>query len=232
MLCIHCGQNVPTVPCPDEPDLGTCLHCKQASPNGAVSRFVRVEIAHSERGADRDRAAEPPPQLATPDDWASPYASFDQGLVRVDAAKRDIDDSSASRPAPRKRHRRSQLLQWTAMICGLALFTCGAILIANSFATDRVELWDLGAPCALAGQVVFLVGLILQLDLICFHSFRASDTLHALEHKQNQNRSALQRDGESRKSSTADRPDTSTLLADLEAQLEQIGAKLRRRRNS
>ena len=43
-------------------------------------------------------------------------------------------------------------------------FGCGGSLLAWGLWTARPELWMLGIPTALVGQVLLLVGLVLQLD--------------------------------------------------------------------
>ena len=47
---------------------------------------------------------------------------------------------------------------------GTTSFVCGGILLGWSMATGRQELWTIGMPAALVGQVAILVGLVLQLD--------------------------------------------------------------------
>ncbi len=41
---------------------------------------------------------------------------------------------------------------------------CGAILLIWAIVSDRGELWAIGLPAAIVGQVALLIGLVLQLD--------------------------------------------------------------------
>lgn len=57
-----------------------------------------------------------------------------------------------------------QSLIWPLMGLGLMTFVCGGVLIGWSLAADRAELWTIGLPIALVGQVGLLTGLVLQLE--------------------------------------------------------------------
>ncbi len=50
------------------------------------------------------------------------------------------------------------------LLLGLAAFVCGTALSGWSLIIRRAELWDVGMPIALGGQVALLLGLILQLE--------------------------------------------------------------------
>jgi len=52
---------------------------------------------------------------------------------------------------------------WSALAGGLAAFTCGGVLSGWSLATARNELWNIGLPTLIGGQLALVVGLILQL---------------------------------------------------------------------
>jgi hypothetical protein len=62
---------------------------------------------------------------------------------------------------------------WFILSGGTTSFACGAILLGWSLATGRQELWSVGLPMALAGQIALLVGLVLQLDRL-WHDHRAA----------------------------------------------------------
>lgn len=53
---------------------------------------------------------------------------------------------------------------WTSICLGLMAFACGGVLLGWSVLGQRSELWSLGVPITLVGQVALLVGLCLQLD--------------------------------------------------------------------
>ncbi|MFW5692765.1 MAG: hypothetical protein ACOCWL_00980 [Thermoguttaceae bacterium] len=56
------------------------------------------------------------------------------------------------------------VLAWTALAMGTMVLVCGAMLLVWAVVADRGELWAIGLPAAFVGQVVLLVGLVLQLD--------------------------------------------------------------------
>jgi hypothetical protein len=55
---------------------------------------------------------------------------------------------------------------WSAIAGGLAALTCGGMLCGWSLATEREELWPIGLPVLLAGQMTLVFGLLLQLRRI------------------------------------------------------------------
>ena len=81
------------------------------------------------------------------------------------------------------RRTRSNWLQWIILSLGAALFSCGAALVAWSFGEDRQDLWNIGAPMALAGQAAFLIGLVLQLDIIWQESKQTGRRLDELDQR-------------------------------------------------
>ena len=46
---------------------------------------------------------------------------------------------------------------------------------------DRNELWSVGAPLALGGQAMVLIGLILQLEIVSRASFATRESLHEID---------------------------------------------------
>jgi len=58
----------------------------------------------------------------------------------------------------------SSLFTWFVLALGTTSFACGGILLGWSLATGRQELWSVGLPVALVGQIALLVGLVLQID--------------------------------------------------------------------
>ena len=82
-----------------------------------------------------------------------------------------------ARPAPRRGQSWS-LLAWSAVSLGLMGFVCGGVLLGWSYVAGRDELWSLGMPIAVAGQIGLLIGLVLQLERIWQGS---RDTVDKLE---------------------------------------------------
>ena len=64
---------------------------------------------------------------------------------------------------------------------GLMAFVFGGVLLVWSFVTGRSDLWQLGLPVALGGQVGLLLGLILQLEGLWKSSRETTETLDQLD---------------------------------------------------
>lgn len=79
------------------------------------------------------------------------------------------------RAARRTRQKNSLAgLAWLALSLGTSAFVCGGILLGWSLLADRPELWSVGLPVTLCGQVALLAGLILQLDRL-WHDHRRAE---------------------------------------------------------
>jgi hypothetical protein len=102
--------------------------------------------------------------------------THDARSIAPELASPSVEQRSAKSP-------RSNGFCWLLLSLGVALFTCGAGLIGYSFLGEREALWDLGTPLVLAGQATFLVGLVLQLDVIWQQSKEANQTLHDLDQR-------------------------------------------------
>jgi hypothetical protein len=84
----------------------------------------------------------------------------------------------SSRPGKRRKRtgRRgaiSSLLTWFVFTLGIASSACGGILLGWSLAGGRQDLWNVGLPVALVGQIALLAGLVLQIDRL-WHDNRAA----------------------------------------------------------
>jgi hypothetical protein len=76
---------------------------------------------------------------------------------------------------------RTNLAAWTLLSLGLAVFACGAVLLAWSLIAEREDLWPIGLPLALAGQAVLIVGLVFQLEVVWQSNRQTAATLSALD---------------------------------------------------
>ena len=85
------------------------------------------------------------------------------------------------KPAAAKRGIASSALTWISLGLGTAAFVCGGVLMGWSIATGRQELWTIGLPAALVGQIVLLAGLVLQLDRLRRDNHRAADKLDTVD---------------------------------------------------
>ncbi|MDZ7619356.1 MAG: hypothetical protein U1E05_20340 [Patescibacteria group bacterium] len=106
-----------------------------------------------------------PPHLTTPS-WHVPDKPAKEPAQRKSAQGKSAQRMPARRK-PRRRKARAESagsLAWSALLVGTMVLVCGAILLVWAVATDRGELWAVGLPAAIIGQVLLLVGLVLQLD--------------------------------------------------------------------
>lgn len=184
MSCAKCGADVPVIPSADDPETVVCARCRRslAWSIGLRSResakdWHRID-QHSWNVQPSGSPISPsrvPPLVATDDDWDDLYAPESFVRATTHAADRLPHDAmttgtSASHVIPsrerRFKGRPRTWLQWSVLTLGIAMFSAGAVLIAWSFGDGNQALWNLGAPLALAGQVAFLIGLVLQLDIL------------------------------------------------------------------
>ena len=125
-----------------------------------------------------------------------------------------------------------QLLTWAVVSLGLMALACGGVLLGWSMATDRQDLWTLGMPIALGGQIVLVVGLILQLDRIWHDSRDTAAKLDHVDERLHHLNTATMLHTRPRSPTAALYGDVlasatpQLLLADLKSQLDQLAAKI------
>jgi hypothetical protein len=89
-----------------------------------------------------------------------------------------LAESRRARRANRSRLARAvSAVAWYLLSLGLAGFVCGGVLSGWSLVAHRAELWNVGMPIALGGQLALLLGLILQLDRLGQDNRRQAETL-------------------------------------------------------
>ncbi len=81
-------------------------------------------------------------------------------LPPVETAADDEFEPTDSTPQPS----RTNTAAWTILSLSLAIFACGAVLLAWSLLGQREDLWSIGLPLALIGQAGMILGLVLQID--------------------------------------------------------------------
>jgi len=62
-------------------------------------------------------------------------------------------------------------LGWAAIALGTGSFVCGGILLGWAVLSGRQELWNLGLPTTIFGQVALLVGMLFQIERL-WHGHR------------------------------------------------------------
>lgn len=129
------------------------------------------------------------------------------------------------------------LVVWAAVSLGVMLLVCGGILLGWSVLAHRDELWTTGLPIAIAGQVLLVVGLVLQLDRLWHHNQSAVAKLDDVDEQLNDLRSTTAMLGTSHStpavsfySHLAGGASPQVLLADLKGQLDLLATRMERER--
>ncbi len=178
VCCARCGE-------PFEPASGTYVAAFDESV--AASQAVELTTPPAEQ---RD-VLQPPASaaaetefetLSTPFSWDD--AGLEEDLRRVERIvqrlrlasrpTRRVDSPQASHGqmawhvghggARRPRQSLWMMLSWAALALGLAAFACGGVLIALAWSNDRPNLWPLGLPVMIVGQILLLLGMLGLLD--------------------------------------------------------------------
>jgi len=119
---------------------------------------------------------------------AEPAADTPKPSVRLDQPHAACQPHLAARrrrssKASRRRSNVRAGIAWLALSLGTSAFVCGGILLGWSLVADRPELWTVGLPVALCGQVGLLVGLIVQLERLWQDHRRARARLEDVGHQ-------------------------------------------------
>ncbi|HZL91780.1 MAG TPA: hypothetical protein VFB96_25640 [Pirellulaceae bacterium] len=143
--------------------------------------------------------------------------------------------SALKQPANSPSAERAGLGVWACLTLGLMAFVCGGVLVIWSFAADRADLWSLGLPLTLAGQVGLVLGLLLQLDGVSQSSRRTEATLTELDSQLDQLRgvTALVSSSHSGPAHSfyahlTEGASPQILLADLKGQLDLLAQQMAR----
>jgi hypothetical protein len=125
---------------------------------------------------------------------------------------------------------------WLGLSLGVMALVCGGILLAWSIIEKRPELWPIGLPIAIAGQVALLLALVLQLDRVWRKGRSTAAKLDDVEGQIHDLRSAT-----AMLSTTHSSPATAfyahycggaspeMLLTDLKSQLDLLAVKIGQR---
>jgi hypothetical protein len=196
----------------------------------------KVSSADTLAGFGDTRELPPPPG----DDRQSAAKSF-----RLDAAHGKPPGhhfSDPARPSSKPRQLQSErtvgklftgLVTWLSLAVGMTAFASGGLLLGWSIVTGRQDLWAIGIPVALAGQVAMLVGLILKLDRLWHDSRRAAAKLEAVDEQLQEVRTATSLLGTTVGPSSAfyahlaGGASPQILLSDLKGQLDLLALRLR-----
>jgi len=143
---------------------------------------------------------------------------------------------SHAAPAPEPVLRRPGGFAWFIVSIGLTGLICGVALLFGSTLTGRGELWTLGLPIAVGGQVVLLLGLALQLERIGQGSRKAADKLDHVDEQLHTLQQATTMLGTTHGSASqafyahlAEGANPQMLLADVKSQLDLLAMRMSQR---
>lgn len=187
LCCAHCGTALPgpgepTVACSDIDSPVACGEDSVATeePRSQTPRYDSWETGERLRHIERVLHGEATGATRLP-------VTPSQGVVRarIDAAEDSPRGWHAGAPLRDSRterrggfRRADSVAQrpaawadvvlsigiWLALALGITTLVCGGILLAWSALDKRPELWSIGLPIAIVGQVALLLALVLQLD--------------------------------------------------------------------
>jgi len=175
MWCHQCREDVPALPSSDKP--GVCCARCGATIQSEFFGAAASDPAISYDGWELDEQLRHIERILKPEGFLGGLAAnLQDGLpepARFDLAHAAADAGRV--PSPHvgltKRHqpsrkRRTQrgtfwgAFTWMGLSLGTAAFACGGILLGWSMAAGRQELWNIGLPVALGGQIALMVGLV------------------------------------------------------------------------
>jgi len=125
------------------------------------------------------------------------------------------------------------VLTWLVLAVGLMGSACGGALLAWAAAAGRQELWAIGIPVGLGGQIVLVLGLILQLDRLWHNHRHTAEKLDHVDERLDDLNKTTTLLGASRGAPSSSFPShmagslsPQLLLADLKSQLDLLTVKL------
>ena len=178
----------------------------------------------------REKLDEPTPQTKFRLDSAHRHP-----VPHLKRARRSSKNDAPVAIAPKRQAWGSRLLAalaWTMLLLGTTGFISGLALLGWSMDTQRPDLWAAGAPTILTGQIILILGLVLQLDRIWRGRRNASAALETVDEQPLERKTGAARRGALRGPSAAfyahwakdARPEI--LLDDLKRQLDLLAVKL------
>jgi len=180
-------------------------------------------------------------------------AARQQEMLRLDAAHSGPSgwhlpepqpDVNPGKPAPKPTKTKSRarssfsllaVVAWTILLLSTSAIVCGGVLMVWSLVGSRPELWSIGLPVALGGQVALLVGLVLQMDRLRDEGRCTAERLHSVDEKLHELKTAtsLLGHGQNTPSGTfyahlVEGAGPKLLLSDLKSQLDLLAWKMSR----
>ena len=201
MWCEHCRQDVPATASHEDgefrcPQCGEGLAADSARPSddGLADRQQPAAAADSllDDGWELDQQLQHIERVLKAGEVGgrSSQAVGPQEVTRFDPAHAGPaawHPSLAAKPARNRKPDSGRsssalgVLAWMALSLGTTTFACGGMLLGWSLVAERQELWNLGLPIALGGQIVLLIGLVLQLDRLWHDNRHAAAKLDQVD---------------------------------------------------
>jgi len=126
-------------------------------------------------------------------------------------------------------------IAWTILLLSTTAIVCGGVLMVWSLVGSRPELWSIGLPVALGGQVALLVGLVLQMDRLRDDNRSTAERLHSVDESLHELKTttSLLGHGQNTPSGTfyahlVEGAGPKLLLSDLKSQLDLLAWKMSR----
>ncbi|MGO9113760.1 MAG: hypothetical protein ACLP9L_31400 [Thermoguttaceae bacterium] len=173
------------------------------------------------------------------DESSQPKFRFDAGhgvpAPQLKQARRSSRKTEWAASAPEKHAPGSRVLAvlaWTTLLLGTTGSVCGLALIGWSMNTGRQDLWAIGTPIILAGQILLILGLVLELDRIWRDSRWAATRLETVDERLHDLQAATSLLGATQGPSNAfyahwaGGAGPEILLGDLKGQLDLLAVKL------
>jgi hypothetical protein len=255
MWCTSCQQDVPAYPSPEDNRI-RCVKCRSEM----ISRAAEIDhgeapVQEPASGPDLLPDAEGKTPEFPPFDfdawewdelreanravhvWGPKPPAEQAGIPQFDMATA-LPRVVANGPRVKKkqrpqRSRRFAYISWTTISLGIMACVFGGILLTWSFLTDRAELWSLGLPFAIGGQVALALGLVLQLDGLWQSNHEAAESLSQFDEQLMELRHATSQISTSHSGPSqsfyfhlAEGCSPHMLLADLKGQLDLLAHRI------
>lgn len=141
----------------------------------------------------------------------------------------------ASRTAEQEPRRKVEFgwLAWLAFMLGVVAVSCGGSLLGWSHFTGRDELWSLGLPIALVGQIWLGIGLVVQIESVrrahrqtARELEEVDDAVDAIRHRTELLGTTHHSSAQAFYTHLADGACPQVLLTDLKSQLDLLAIKM------
>lgn len=179
MWCPTCRDDVLAITSTRDENALECIECKKIVFIDGPSEGVRSPLMAADAWAA--------PQKNEPIQNSEKHQRFDRSHTKERLASSSRRQEFVVEESTRTRRNgdgttHASVLVWCALAVGLASLTCGVVLLSWSAFHSRDDLWRLGLPAGLGGLVLFLVGMVLQLDVLNSYAREAAASAESTVH--------------------------------------------------